>query len=83
MTDALASEGMKRDPANEHQRRELDHLGPLALNHVNQHRHPEGRNRREEQWGQKRHQRTFVILCRMARYLNNAWSSGTLVFRKA
>jgi hypothetical protein len=72
MADTLTPQGMKWDFADEHQGRKFDEIRPLALNHMNQHRHPEGRDGCEEQWGQKRHQRTFVILWRIARYLNNA-----------
>ena len=81
--DRLASEGVKRDPADEHQRRKLDYLGPLALNHVNQHRNTKRCECCKKQRRQKRHHRIFVNLWRMARYLNSAWSSGTFVFKKA
>ena len=48
MSDPLSTQRMKWNLTDEHERRKLDHLCSLPLNHVKQHRNTEGSERSEK-----------------------------------
>ena len=54
--DAPAADGLVRNAPHEHQRRELHHAFPLALNQMEQHRHGDRAQSEHEEWSEERHQ---------------------------
>ena len=81
--DPLAAEGPVGHLPQEHQRGELDLVLPLALDHVQDDRHGDGRESEQEEGGQQSHQRTRFSFSRIARNRNRAWSIGCAVLKKA
>ena len=77
VVDPAPFDGLVRHALDEHERRKLDDVLPLALDEVHQDRHGDGREPQEEERCKKRHgYRTRIRRSRLPRYRNSASSSG-------
>ncbi len=76
--------GTKRDLVEEHERRKLDHVAPLLLREMHEHRDCKGNRADKEEGCEEGHDyRTLLNFSRDDRNANRAESSGSAVFNMA